>query len=286
MTSLGTRNFQRLAGYVHERVGIRLPPSKRVMLEGRVNKRVRALGLASPDDYAEAFLRGALPPGEEVHLIDCVTTNKTDFYREPEHFTALAEALIPDMIGRRGGRGPHRLKFWSAAASIGAEAYTIAMVAADLAAQRRDFDFAVLGTDVSTEVLAKARRAVYGADAVLPVPAEQRRRFILAARDPGRREVRIAPEIRRLVRFERLNLVEPPWPVDRDVDVIFCRNVLIYFDKPTQARVVNALASHLRPGGYLVLGHSEAMAGEPCGDLVQVRPTIFQHRPHARRQVA
>ena len=220
MTSLGNRNFQRLADYVHARVGIRLPPSKRVMLEGRVGKRVRALGFASPDAYVERFLRGDVPPGEEVHLIDCVTTNKTDFNREPEHFTALREVLIPDIIKRRGGRGPHRLKLWSAAASLGAEAYTIAMLAADLAAERRDFDFAVLGTDVSTEVLARARHAVYPAEAVLPVPAEQRRRYVLSSRDAARREVRIAPEIRRLVRFDRLNLIEPPWPVDRDEDVI------------------------------------------------------------------
>ena len=256
------------------------------MVEGRVAKRVRALGLDSPNDYADRFFNGLLAPGEDVQLIDCVTTNKTDFFREPDHFTFLRDTAIPQLIAARGGRGPHTLKFWSAASSIGAEAYTMAMVAADLAAERRDFQFAILGTDISTEVLRQARKGIYTADLVEPVPPAMRKRYIMTARDPERPEVRIVPELRRLVRFERLNLVEPVQQIDRDVDVIFCRNVLIYFDKPTQTRVVSMLAGHLRPGGFLVLGHSEAMAGEPMTELRQVRPTIFQNNATKLRKVA
>ena len=286
MAALSTRNFGRIARYIEERTGIRLPEGKRVMVEGRVAKRVRLLGLESPDDYADRFFGGLMSQGEDVHLIDCVTTNKTDLFREPDHFDCLRDTMIPQLIKGRGGRGPHVLKFWSAASSIGAEAYTIAMVAADLAAERQDFRFAVLGTDISTEVLKQARKAIYPADAMAPVPADMRRRYVMTARDPDRNEVRIVPELRRLVRFERLNLVDPVHHIDRDVDVIFCRNVLIYFDKPTQARVVSMLAGHLRPGGFLVLGHSEAMAGEPMAELRQGRPTIFRNDSATLRKVA
>jgi chemotaxis protein methyltransferase CheR len=286
MTGLSARNFERIARYIEQRAGIRLPKGKSVMVEGRVAKRVRALGLDSANEYADRFFSGALSPDEDVHLIDSVTTNKTDFFREPDHFAFFRDTAIPQLLAVRGGRGPHMMKFWSAASSIGAEAYTMAMVAADLAAERRDFQFAVLGTDISSEVLRQARRGVYPADLVEPVPPAMRKRYLLMARDPKRPEVRIVPELRRLVRFERLNLIEPVQHIDRDVDVIFCRNVLIYFDKPTQARVVSMLAGHLRPGGFLVLGHSEAMSGEPMTELRQVRPTVFQNNATKIRKVA
>ena len=191
MAGLSAKNFERIARYIEERAGIRLPRGKTVMVEGRVAKRVRALGLDSANDYADRFFNGLLAPDEDVQLIDCVTTNKTDFFREPDHFTFLRDTAIPQLIAARGGRGPHTLKFWSAASSIGAEAYTMAMVAADLAAERRDFHFAILGTDISTEVLRQARKGIYTADLVEPVPPSMRKRYIMTARDPERPEVRI-----------------------------------------------------------------------------------------------
>lgn len=243
------------------------------MVEGRLRKRVRKLGLRSLDDYAaHLFERGNLD-GEAMHLVDCVTTNKTDFFREPAHFDFLCRTAVPRLAGRHGD---HPLKVWSAASSTGAEAYTVAMVLHDMAAAGARFRFSVLGTDISSEVLEQARAAIYPAAMVEPVPAPLRQRYLMTARQPSDSLVRIVPELRRLVQFHRLNLMEPTYPFDRDVDVIFCRNVLIYFDRPTQRAVVERLAGHLRTGGYLLLGHSESMAGNDVPGLIQTHPSIYQ----------
>ncbi len=271
--NLSERHFAAIARFVEDEVGIKLPPSKRLMVEGRLRKRVRKLGLRSLDDYAaHVFERGNLAE-EAVHLVDCVTTNKTDFFREPAHFDFLCRTAVPSLLGPRRDRP---LKIWSAASSTGAEAYTIAMVLQELVAAGTDLRFSLLGTDISSEVLEQARAAVYPASMVEPVPPLLRQRYLMTARQPSETLVRIVPELRRLVQFHRLNLMEPTYPFDSDVDVVFCRNVLIYFDRPTQRAVVERLAGHLRPGGYLILGHSESMAGTDVAGLSQALPSIYQ----------
>ncbi len=271
---LSALDFTRIARLIEGQAGIKLPPGKRLMVEGRLRKRMRALGLPSFDSYTDLlFNRGGLDQ-ELVHLINAVTTNKTDFFREAEHFDYLAGHMVPALLAMRG-RNP-LLKVWSAASSTGAEAYTLAMVLDDLAAQEHRFRFAILGTDISTTVLAQGRRAVYPAEMIAPVPPEMQSRYIMHARRPGpRREVRIVPELRRFVRFAHLNLMDASYPFDRDVDIIFLRNVLIYFEKADQAAVVTRLADHLRSGGYLVLGHSESMIGTSLA-VRQVAPAVFQ----------
>ncbi|RYC28983.1 protein-glutamate O-methyltransferase CheR [Lichenibacterium minor] len=270
---LSDRRFAAIAHFVEGSVGIKLPPSKRIMVEGRLRRRVRALGLSGLDDYAaHLFDRGALG-AEAEHLVDCVTTNKTDFFREPAHFDFLRGTAVPRLVGQRTDR---TLKVWSSASSIGAEAYTIAMVLQDMVAAGARFHFSVLGTDVSRPVLEQARAAVYAEAMVEPVPAAMRQRYLMPSRAAGDARVRIVPELRRLVQFHSLNLMDPSYPFDRDVDVIFCRNVLIYFDAPTQAAVVERLAGHLRPGGYLILGHSESMAGNGLPGLTSILPTIYR----------
>jgi chemotaxis protein methyltransferase CheR len=272
---LHEKHFAKLARLVEGHTGIRLPSGKRTMVEGRLRKRVRALGLQTLADYGEAIFDGGKLEDEFRHLVDCVTTNKTDFFREQEHFNFLRERAIPALSDLRRGGGNSPMKFWSAAASIGAEAYTIAMVAADalgLIGNR----FSVLGTDISTEVIAQARRAIYPRAMAEPIPSALRQRYVMRALDASRQEVRIAPEIRRFVRFQHLNLMDDRYAVDRDVDVIFCRNVLIYFSKPTQDDVLRRLTSHLRKGGFLILGHSESLAGGEQSALRQIAPTVFQ----------
>lgn len=273
---LSIRDFKRIADLIGEEVGIKLPPTKRLMVEGRLRKRVRALGLDNLDDYgAYLFQRGGLA-AERPFLINAVTTNKTDFFREPEHFDLLEQRLVPDLIRLRQAERKPLLKIWSAASSTGAEVYTIAMVLADLLAQRQDFRFAILGTDISTAVLEQGVQAVYPAELIAPVPLAKQQRYLMHARKPGARpEVRIVPELRRLVQFARLNLMDTSYPFDRDVDIIFLRNVLIYFDKADQEKVILRLVSHLRPGGYLILGHSESMIGTAV-TMRQVAPAVFQ----------
>lgn len=272
---LSDRDYRRLADLIGEQVGIKLPPAKRVMVEGRLRKRVRGLGYDSVTAYCRFLFDGDGLESELVHLIDVVTTNKTDFFREPEHFEMLAKEIVPSLLARRARTPAPLLKIWSAASSTGAEAYSIAMVLADLSADLDRFRFAVLGTDISTDVLKQAVRAVYPSEMTRPIPPEMQCRYLLHARDPHAREVRIVPELRRHVRFARLNLMDATYPFDRDVDVIFLRNVLIYFEKPMQEAVVRRLVGHLRPGGYLILGHSESMIATNL-KLRQRAPSVFQ----------
>jgi len=272
---LGDADFQRISTLIGRAVGIKLPPGKRLMVEGRLRRRLRALQLPGFADYGHYLFRQGGLESELTHLVNAVTTNKTDFYREPEHFELLHQRLVPQLLAARRERLP-LLKLWSAASSTGAEPYTIAMVLADLAAQRRDFRFAVLATDISTDVLETGRRAVYPAEQLEPVPPGPRARYVMQARRAGPRpETRIVPELRRLVRFEQLNLMRDTYPYDRDVDVIFLRNVLIYFDKQDQSAVIGRLVGHLRPGGYLLLGHSESMIGTAVA-MRQIAPAVFQ----------
>lgn len=273
---LSDADFSRIAGLVGAHTGIKLPAAKRLMVEGRLRKRMRGLGHSNLSEYCGfLFERNGLER-EFVHVVDAVTTNKTDFFREPQHFTMLERHIVPALLKEpRGGGRPH-LKLWSAASSCGAEAYTIAMVMADIAARNDGFRFAVLGTDISTEMLAAGTRAVYPAEMIEPVPAEMQKRYVMHSKAPRLKgQVRIVPELRRLVRFQHLNLMDESYPIDRDVDVIFLRNVLIYFEKATQEAVVSRLLGHLRPGGYLMLGHSESMIGNNLG-LRQIAPAVFR----------
>jgi chemotaxis protein methyltransferase CheR len=272
---LSDSDFARISALISRQVGIKLPAAKRLMVEGRLRRRLRALRLPSFADYCDHLFSEAGSEDELTYLINAVTTNKTDFFREPEHFELMRDQLVPSLLSDRRDRSP-LLKVWSAASSTGAEAYTIAMVLADVAARDHSFEFAVLGTDISTDVLETGRRAVYPAEQIAPVPPAMQSRYLMHARRPGARpEVRMVPELRRHVRFDRLNLMQESYPYDRDVDIIFLRNVLIYFEKADQAAVIKKLAGHLRPGGYLLLGHSESMIGTAV-TMRQVAPATFQ----------
>ena len=270
------RHAARFRQVVHESTGIQLPASKDRMIEGRLRPRVVALGLSDVAAYfrflfEEDGLRGELPV-----VVDLITTNKTDFFREASHFQALRNVMIPRALKarRRAGRVPFKL--WSAAASTGAEAWSAAMVLSEARADAPELDWAVLGTDISGRVLAVARRAIYPEADLSPVPAALRDRYAMVGRGPdGTPLRRIVPELRQRVRFEALNLMEASHPIDRDLDAVFLRNVLIYFDPPTQRRVIAGVASHLRPGGHLVVGHAESMiVRQP--DLRPVMPAVFE----------
>jgi len=255
-------DFTRVARFIETTTGIRVPPAKKTMVEGRLRRRARALGLANLEEYCRVVFEEGGFDAESVHLIDAVTTNKTDFFREPSHFDYLRDRCLPEATAQGSGL-TRPYKIWSAACSIGAEPYTLAMVLADFAAsQQREWRFEILGTDISTQVLEKAARGVYSEEMIEPVPLETRMRYLLRSSDRSRRLVRIAPELRRTLKLQHLNLMDPRYPVGNDFDAIFCRNLLIYFERETQDAVVGRLCRHLRPGGYLFLGHSESLAGK------------------------
>jgi len=263
-------NFERLARYIYDYSGIKMPSSKRTMLEGRLRRRLRHTGHATFDDYCDHLFREDGLEGECVFLIDAVTTNKTDFFREPRHFDYMAEQVLPEYLAA----GQRRIRAWSAACSTGAEPYTMAMVMQRFADERGGPDFHILGTDLSTEVLETALRGVYANEILAPVPAEMRR-WVMPARDTRRREARIHPALRAKLSLARLNLMNDSYSVGEPFDLIMCRNVLIYFDKPTQAKVLRRLCDRLKRGGFLFIGHSESITGIEL-PLTTVANTIFR----------
>jgi chemotaxis protein methyltransferase CheR len=272
---LSAAGLAQFSEFVTDTLGIKMNASKLPMLQGRLQRRLRDLGLESLEGYREFLFERDGGAAELQHFIDAVTTNKTDFFREPQHFDILVQKVLPELAprGLDGRPGSWRCKVWSAPCSSGEEAYTLAMVLAEHASRTPGFDYAVLGTDISSRMLGHAERAVYDVDRIEPVPAALRARYLLRARDRSLARVRICPELRRKVTFGSLNFMDREYRVRDTFDVIFCRNVLIYFDKPTQEAVVLRLARHLRPDGYLFLGHSESLTGieapfEPCGVAV------------------
>lgn len=269
--TLGDRDFDRLSALINRVAGIKMPRNKVLMLEGRLRRRVRAKGLATIAQYCNWLFTGTNLDGEIVYLINAVTTNKTDFFREPRHFDFLVNSVLPDLAAK----GRASIRAWSAACSTGAEPYTMAMLLDAFARDSQGPDFGILATDLDTEVLEIARRGVFAGEMVKPVPPVLRQRYVLQALGAGRTEVRMAPSLRSAIGFARLNLMDERYPVGEPMDLIFCRNVLIYFDRPTQERVVRRLVSCLRPGGYLFLGHSESITGIDL-PLVPVANTVFR----------
>lgn len=268
---ISKRNFDRLARYIYDYSGIKMPQSKLTMLEGRLRRRLRATGIVSFDDYCDYLFNEGGIEHEAVYLIDAVTTNKTDFFRESRHFDYMAESALP-ALAKRGYRN---LRVWSSACSTGAEPYTIAMVMQDFVERRNDLDYSILATDLSTDVLQTAHQGIYPADLVAPVPSDMMRKYVMRSIRPGNSEVRIAPKLRSRIGFARMNLMDAKYPVGDPMHIIFCRNVLIYFDKPTQAAVLSRLTDCLIPGGYMFIGHSESITGIDL-PLEQVSNTVFQ----------
>lgn len=271
LDQLSVKNFSRLSAFIHAYSGIKMPANKKTMLEGRLRRRMRIYGHASLNDYCRFLFEEDGLETETVHLIDVVTTNKTEFFREPSHFDFLEQTGLPALA--KGRRKPIRI--WSAAASIGAEAYTLAMVLEDFVADRPGLDYEILATDICTDVLQKGVAGRYPEAMIEPVSMARRRQYLLQSKDRSVGEVRIRPDLRSKVAFGRLNLMDETYPIERDMDIVFCRNILIYFDKPTQAKVLGRLCDHLVPGGYLFLGHSESIVGLDL-PVQQVANTVFQ----------
>jgi chemotaxis protein methyltransferase CheR len=250
-----------------------LNAEKKTMLELRIKRRLRSLNLNSFGEYCD-YLFG--PHGEKeelVHLLDVVSTNKTDFFREPEHFEFLVEKAIPDLVARNQSGRP--LLIWSAGCSTGEEPYTLAMMLKECVEDHPGFRFRILATDISTTVLAQAERGVYRSEVVGPVPPDLRRRYFMRSRDRDSNVLRVVPELRELVEFRRLNFMDADFGLSQKADVIFCRNVIIYFDRATQERIVQKLARQLVPGGYAFVGHSETLHDMDV-PLEAVAPALYR----------
>ncbi len=272
---ISDQDFSRFASLIYEQCGIKMPPHKRSMLEARLRKRLRALGLDSYEAYREYLFSKDGMVDELINMIDVVTTNKTDFFREPRHFDFMVERALPALIPGTGVGVDRPLRIWSAGCSTGEEPYTIAMVLDDYLWQNRKVDFEILATDISTQVLEKARLGIYHRDKIDPVDEKFRKKYLLRSKNPESPQVRIVPALREKLRFGRVNFMDDKYEVGEQKDIIFCRNVIIYFDRVTQERFLERLCRCLRSGGYLFMGHSETLSGMPL-PLRQLAPAVYQ----------
>jgi chemotaxis protein methyltransferase CheR len=271
---LSEREFERLATFIRGSLGIKMPPEKRTMLEVRLSSRVRSLGMESFEEYCEHVFDSGRGNDELRRLTDAVTTNKTEFFREAAHFERLTDEVIPELVRRDPAAGSTRpLRIWSAGCSSGEEPYTLSMVLSDYAARNSGLQFEITATDLSSRMLDTALNAVYAGQAAHLVPPKMRQRYLLRGRDRAQDLVRVAPAIRRHVRFGRLNLLEP-FRFEAPFDAVLCRNVLIYFARDTQVDILRRMAGAMVDGGYLFVGHSETLHGMDL-PLRYVAPTVY-----------
>ena len=277
---ISPEGFARFCQYITGELGIKMSAAKLPLLQSRLQRRLRVLGLASLEQYREHLFNSAEGDEERIHFINAITTNKTDFFREPVHFDYLTQTALtnldPDQAASLKSLS-WRVNVWCAGCSSGEEPYTLSMVLSEFAQKRPGFDFSILATDISTRVLEHAQLGIYQEERIEPVPAALRSKYLLRSKDRAQGKVRIIPQLRRKIAFRRLNFMDAHYAVKETFEIIFFRNVMIYFDKPTQEDVIHKLCRNLVPGGYLFVGHSESLAGlnlpvVPVGSAIYRKP--------------
>ena len=273
--SLSTQEFDKLSSFIYDQCGIKMPPIKKTMLETRLRKRLRATGHNTFGEYCNFLFSKQGTLEELIHMIDVVTTNKTDFFREPAQFTFLTNTALPELVQMSGAGKSRPLHIWSAGCSTGEEPYTIAIVLSEFARQFSQFQFSVLATDISTRVLDTAKTAIYENEKVGIIPMELKKKYFLKGKNHRKNFVRVVPDLRKRIGFQRINFMEGNLNVTDKMDIVFCRNVIIYFDKETQERVIKKLLDQLVPGGYLFVGHSETIFNSNF-PIRQVAPSIYR----------
>jgi len=271
---MSDRTFARFSKFIHTELGIKMPDSKKTMLQARLQKRLWKLNLSSFDEYCDYLFSHDGLENELQHMFDVVTTNKTEFFRESKHFDYLVDRVLPDLIKYRGLNDPYMI--WCAGCSTGEEPYSLAMVLHEFAEKHYGFHFLILGTDISSKVLEQAKLGIYDEDRVETVPLSFRQKYLLRSREKDKALVRVSPDLRNVVRFRGLNLMDQNFGLREQMDIIFCRNVIIYFDRPTQEGVLDRICSYLKPGGYLFTGHSETLNGMNL-PVVPVAHTVYRH---------
>ena len=267
LCTMELREFKAFREMIHEHTGIWLRDGKQVMLASRLARRLRHHGMSSFSEYYN-YLQTHPASDELREMINCVTTNKTSFYRERHHFDFLANTVVPEVQAAVLRGGPRSIRVWSAASSTGEEAYTVAITLLEalqsgkastsgLHLTSNSWKIDVLASDIDTKVLDTAKRATYPEDSLLGIALPLKKKYFLRGKDDMLRQVRVKPEVARLVRFFHLNLMDTNWPIEGLFDVIFFRNALIYFNQDTQEKFLRKMVRFLKPRGYLFLGNSE-----------------------------
>jgi len=268
------REFALFQKLIYQEAGIHLAPVKKALLEARLARRLRELGLTSFEAYYR-HLQDTDDSDELIVLLDRISTNETHFFREPKQFEFLANQVFPAWQAQGyAALGTRGIRVWSAACSTGEEPYSLAMMLSDHFAPGSGWDIDILATDISTRVLAAARAAVWPIAKASEIPHGHLKKYMLKGTGAQDGKMKAGPEIRSVIRFERLNLNDDHYPVEGKFDLIFCRNVMIYFDHQSRARVIQRLVDHLAANGFLFVGHAESLSG--VTDRVRyVLPTIY-----------
>lgn len=276
---LSEKTRLKIAAYIEKEFGIRMPPAKKSLLEARLAKRLRILSFTSYEQYADYLFSKEGAKNEVIHFINVISTNKTDFFREPNHFTYLTQTLLPEIINAQKIGTLRMLKVWSAACSSGEEPYTLAIVIEEFLESSgiKGYPYSIYASDISTNALDKGVKGIYEQERVKDIPEYILHKYFMKSKDPAKRVFRIVPEIRQKITFFRQNLIDSTYQSPHDFDIIFCRNALIYFEKATQAAIIGRLLTHMKANAHLFLGHSETIIGLDL-DLQTVAPTIHRKR--------
>lgn len=260
--ALGKDDFNRVRKLLHSYSGIYLREGKEALVRARLMKRMRKLGIESFWDYLE-YVEQDKTGGEFLSLVDVLTTNKTSFFREKQHYDFLVEEVIPSMDGRQ-------YKWWSAGCSSGEEPVTLGMTLMEQIAFQKQFSVKMLATDLSRDVLRLAKSGVYAPEKIKDLPSYFLKKYFI----PSEGSYQVVPEVHNLITYGRLNLLGK-WPMKGPFHMIMCRNVMIYFNRQTQMELVSKFHDLLEPGGYLFLGHSESVSGKGHG-FVNICPAVYQ----------
>lgn len=266
--SITKQEYDRIRTLLYDESGISLGESKQSLVVSRLTKRLRELQLDNFTAYYNYVMQDG--SGEEfTRMLDLLCTNKTDFFREPKHFDFLRERILPGLEREK------RIRIWSSACSTGEEPYTIAMTLFEAVPNPTQWSFEILASDLSTRVLAHAASGLYTDDRVRAMPAAIVKRHFMRGRGDCAGLVKVKPHLAACIKFQRINLMDERFPICVPLDVVFCRNVMMYFDRSAQERLVNKLFHHLKPGGYLVIGHSDSLqwVSHPFKTAV---PTIYR----------
>ncbi|HVM60246.1 MAG TPA: protein-glutamate O-methyltransferase [Verrucomicrobiae bacterium] len=265
--TIDQRTFKKFCELIYEKAGIKLGPQKEALVSARVGKRMRSLGINEFDEYYQ-YVASDQTGGELVELLNAISTNVTHFFREERHFE-----LLEQIIRKWAANGQTRFRVWCAASSTGEEPYSIAITLRESLDDLRDVK--ILATDISTKVLATAREGVYEQKHVERLPSGMLARHFTTRRDPSKGKVFcVNEELKRLLTFARLNLAHPPFPMSGPFDVVFCRNVMIYFDNDVRRGLLSEAYRLLRPDGYLMVGHAESLSGM-LSDFKSVEPSVY-----------
>lgn len=251
--------------------GIKMPPEKKIMLQSRLQKRLKALAMSNFNDYMTYLFSPQGMSEEVIHMMDVVSTNKTDFFREPVHFDYLLSDALPELVHNQKYQ---KINIWSAGCSSGEEPYTIAITLSEFLANKRGVDYQIMASDISTTMLETAVKAIYKEERTNDIPLILKKKYFLRSKNREDKLVRVIPQLRSKIEFARINLLELSETRTPSYHIIFCRNVLIYFDRNTQNQILKALCSFLVKDGFLFLGHSESITGLEL-PLRSVIPTVF-----------